>query len=63
MSDMSESEPKRPAVERKGLTVHVDGVPAVLVEAPMSTRPQDWTPGARAILFEELVRSERIRHR
>ena len=44
-------------VERKANTIHVDGAPYVHVEAPMSTRPQDWAEPARSILFDEARRA------
>lgn len=49
------TEPKR--IERKGLTIHVDGMPKIMLAFPIMTRPQDWNPTARAILWPELCHS------
>lgn len=47
------TEPKR--IERKGLTIHIDGVPTLQLNSWVKTRPQDWNPTARAILWPELA--------
>jgi len=38
-------------VERRGLVVHVDDDPTFLLNAWMTTRPQDWTPRQAELLF------------
>lgn len=38
-------------VKREGTLVIVDGAPSLWLESPIATRPQDWAPAARAILF------------
>lgn len=40
-------------VERRGLVIHVDGQPTLLLNSWVMTRPQDWAPAARAILWPE----------
>jgi hypothetical protein len=35
------------------LVIHVDGNPTLLLNSPVMTRPQDWAPAARAILWPE----------
>lgn len=38
-------------VERKGLTVHIDGVPSLVLNMPVATRLQDWPPELAAVMF------------
>jgi len=40
-------------VERRGLTVYVDGQPGPTLAAPILTHPQDWTPHQAALLWTE----------
>lgn len=57
------STPRPPEVERRGLTVHVDGAPALHLAGPLLTRPEDWAPTARALLWPELARGARLEAR
>lgn len=43
--------PRVPIVERRGTTIYVDGVPTFELVEPILTRPMDWVPAAREILF------------
>lgn len=40
-----------PVVERRGSTVYIDGVPTFELNMPILTRPIDWAPAAREILW------------
>lgn len=46
-----EPQPAELRIERRGCVVHIDGEPALWLETPIATRPQDWAPAARAMLF------------
>ena len=43
--------PRVPVIERRGTTIYVDGVPTFELNAPILTRPMDWSPAARSMLF------------
>lgn len=62
MRQVTEDEVKRPVVERRGLTIYIDGEPGPMLNAPIATRPQDWTPRQAAIIWgeAELRRRERL---
>jgi hypothetical protein len=40
-------------VHRSGTTFYFDGAPTLELNSPILTRPQDWAPAARRIVFPD----------
>lgn len=51
MAERADKTPRVPQVERRGTTVFFDGVPTLLLNSPIMTRPQDWALPARIHVF------------
>lgn len=51
---------KHPDVERRGLTIYIDGSPGPTLASPIATRPQDWTPAQAAIIWGRAEAERRL---
>lgn len=51
MAERSKKTGHVPKVTRRGTTVSFDGVPTLMLNGPIMTRPQDWALPARTYLW------------